>query len=261
MKELFETILYQPIFNIFVGLYNIIPDVGVVIIIITVIIKLALYPLTKSSIVAQKSMTDLQPKLNALKEKYKDDKQALAQETMKLYKENKVNPLGSCLPVLIQLPIFLAIYWVLREGLTTENFDGLYSFVNNPGKINTISFGIMDLGQRSILFAVLAGASQFWQAKMMQSKKPPKEAGDGGKDEGMMSMMNKQMLYFMPGLTFIIGLKFPGGLALYWFLSTFLTALQQKITFDKQKKKESASEMSMAEKPANVKKIELNKDK
>ena len=229
MRELFEAILYAPIFNIFVGLYNLIPDVGVVIVVITVIIKLVLYPLTKSSIIAQKSLTDLQPKLEELKKKHKDNQQLLAQETMKLYKENKVNPLGSCLPILVQLPILIAIYWVLQAGLTAQNFDSLYSFVHNPGQIKTMSLGFLDLGKRSIILAVLAGAAQFWQAKTMQSKKPPKEAGAGGKDEGMMSMMNKQMLYFMPGLTFIIGLQLPGGLSLYWFLSTLLTALQQKI--------------------------------
>ena len=241
MRELFQTILYEPIFNIFVGLYNLIPDVGIVIIIITVAIKLALYPLTKASIVAQKSMTDLQPKLEALKKKHKEDKQALAQETMKLYKENKVNPLGSCLPILVQLPIFIAIYWVLRAGLTTQDFSGLYSFISNPEHINTVSLGIVDLGVRSIPLAICAGAAQYWQAKMMQSKKPPKEAGEGGKDEGMMSMMNKQMLYFMPGLTFIIGLQLPGGLSLYWFMSTFLTALQQKIMFKKTAEHETST--------------------
>ena len=236
MRELFEAILYQPIFNIFVGLYNLIPDIGVVILIITIILKVVLYPMTKKSIEAQKSMTDLQPKLEELKVKYKNDQQTLAQETMRLYKENKVNPLGSCLLVLVQLPVFIAIYWVLQAGLSAEqNFDALYSFIKNPGHINTISLGFIDLGQKSIVLAALAGISQFWQSKMMQSKKAPKEAGAGGKDESTMSMVNKQMLYLMPGLTFIIGMSFPGGLAFYWFLSTFLTALQQKLTLDGKK--------------------------
>ncbi len=238
MRELFEVILYQPIFNSFVALYNLIPDIGVVILIITLLVRLALFPLTKKSIEAQKSMTDLQPKLDALKKQYKDDQQKLAQETMRLYKENKVNPLGSCLPILIQLPVFIAIYWVLRAGLGTEqNFDLLYTFVKNPGNINPVSLGFIDLGQRSIVLAALAGVSQFWQSKMMQSKKPPKEAGEGGKDESTMSMVNKQMLYFMPALTFFIGMSLPGGLALYWFLSTFSTALQQKFMLGGKKEK------------------------
>lgn len=237
MKELFEAILYQPIFNGFVGLYHLIPDIGVVIILITIIIKLALFPLTSASIKAQKSMTDLQPKLDELKKKFKDNQQAMAQETMKLYKEHKVNPFGSCLPILIQLPIFLAIYWVLRDGLANTNFNLLYSFIPNPENINPIAFGFVDLGKGNIVLAALAAAAQFWQAKMMITKKPPKEAGEGGKDESMMVMMNKQMLYFMPALTLFIGWQLPGGLALYWFVSTLLTALQQVFVFNKKTKK------------------------
>ncbi|MEK7084488.1 MAG: YidC/Oxa1 family membrane protein insertase [Patescibacteria group bacterium] len=233
MQALFQTILYQPIFNLFVGFYDLIPDVGVAILLLTVLIKAVLYPLTASSIKAQKSLMELQPKMEELKKKHKDNQQLLAQETMKLYKENKVNPFGSCLPILIQLPIFLALYWVLQAGLTKDSFDLLYSFVPNPGRINTVSFGIIDLKERSILLAVVAGLAQFVQTKMMTRKRPPKSAGEGAKDENMMAMMNKQMLYFMPFMTFFIGLQLPGGLSLYWFLSTALTALQQLVLFRK----------------------------
>lgn len=229
MSQLFNTILYQPIFNLFVALYNLIPDVGIVIIVITLIIKIALYPLTKKSIAAQASLAELQPKLEELKKQYKDDQQKLAQETMSLYKTHKVNPLGSCLPILIQLPIFIAIYWVLRAGLANGSFDQLYPFVPNPGAIKTMALGLTDLAKPSIALAVLAGAAQFWQAKMMYRKPAPKTAGEGGKDENMMAMMNKQMLYFMPVMTVIIGFQLPGGLSLYWFVSTLLTAVQQKM--------------------------------
>lgn len=233
MRALFNTLLYQPILNAFVGLYNIIPDVGVVIIVITLVIKLILHPLTKSSIKSQKSLTDLQPKLEEIKNKYKNDQQKLAQETMRLYKENKVNPLGSCLPILLQLPIFIAIYWVLLAGLNGQGLDILYRFVPKPNAINTITLGLIDLSKPNFVLALLAGLSQFWQAKMMQSKQPPKAAGEGGKDENLAAIMNKQMLYFMPALTVLIGMKLPGGLALYWFVSTLLTALQQKVTCKK----------------------------
>lgn len=236
MRAFFQALLYDPIFNVFVGLYNIIPDLGVVIVILTVLIKILLYPLTSSSIKAQKSLTELQPKLNEIKSAYKNDQQRLAQETMKLYKEHKVNPLGSCLPILVQLPIFLALFYVLRSGISSNNFDALYPFVSNPGSINPISLGLIDLGKRSVVLALLAGLAQFWQAKMFSHKKPPTEAGTGAKDESMAAMMNKQMLYMMPFLTVIIGLQFPAGLSLYWFLSTVLTGLQQMILFKKKEK-------------------------
>lgn len=236
MSGIFQTILYQPLFNLLVGLYNFIPDIGIVILIITVIVKAVLYPLTTSSIKAQKSLTDLQPKLDALKKQYKDNQQQLAQETMKLYKEHKVNPFGSCLPLLIQIPIFLALYWVLQSGLNNADFNVLYSFVKNPGTLNTVTLNLFDLKNASPILAVLAGAAQFWQTKMMTSKRPPKAAGEGGKDENMMAMMNKQMLYIFPVMTVLIGLQLPGGLSLYWLFSTVLTALQQELIFRTGKK-------------------------
>lgn len=233
MIELFQTVVYQPIFNSFVILYNLIPDVGVVILVITVVIKLLLYPLTASSIKAQKSLSEMQPRLDELKAKFKDDKQMLAQETMKMYKEHKVNPLGSCLPILVQLPIFIALYMVLQAGLASNNFDKLYPFVASPGQLNTITLGIFDLKNNSIILALLAGAAQYFQSKMFIRKKAPKAAGEGAKDENMTAMMNKQMLYFLPVMTAFIGMKMPAGLTLYWFLSTLLTVLQQMILFRK----------------------------
>jgi len=241
MKELFELFLYQPVFNIFVGIYNVIPDVGIVILIITILLKVVTYPLTSSSLKAQKSLTDLQPKMADLKEKYKGDQQKIAQETMLLYKEHKVNPLGSCLPILVQLPIFLALYWVLRGVFAGDDFHLLYSFVGSPGHINPISLGLVDLGKSQFILALLAGAAQFWQAKLMYKKRAPSEAGKGAKDENMMAMMNKQMLYFMPFFTFLISLSFPGGLALYWFLSTLITALQHVFLFRNKDKKGGGS--------------------
>jgi len=242
MSGIFNTILYQPLFNLFVALYDVIPDVGIVILIVTLLVKLVLYPLTDKSIKAQKSLTELQPKLADLKAKYKDNQQMLAQETMKLYKENKVNPFGSCLPLLIQIPVFLALYWVLQKGLTSQDFSQLYSFVKNPGTIQTITLGLIDLKNPSIVLAVLAGAAQFWQTKMMSTKRPPKAAGVAGKDEDMMAAMNKQMMYIFPIMTVIIGVNLPAGLSLYWLFSTVLTALQQHIIFKKHNKNDPPSD-------------------
>ena len=230
MSSLFNTILYQPIFNIFVLLYNVIPghDVGLVILAITILVRLALYPLTGSSIKSQRALQDLQPKMAAIKKQYADDKQKQTQAIMELYKTNKVNPLTSCLPMLIQLPILIALYMVLRDGLNSKNLaDSLYSFVANPDTINQISLGFFNMAKPNYVLAVFAGLAQYWQAKTLSRKNPPKEAGEGAKDEAMMSMMNKQMLYFMPAMTVLIGFSLPAGLTLYWFFSTVLMVLQQ----------------------------------
>ncbi|MDO8667983.1 MAG: YidC/Oxa1 family membrane protein insertase [bacterium] len=237
MSQLFHVIFYEPILNLLVFLYNVIPghDIGLAIIVMTVIIKLILLPLSKQSIKSQKSLQGLQPKIDELKKKYADNKQEQGKAMMELYKQEKVNPFSSCLPLLIQLPFLWAVFIVFKDGLSNQALNNIYSFVSNPGVINPISLGLVDLSKSNIVLAVLAGAAQFWQAKMMVTKRPEIKS-PGAKDENMMAIMNKQMLYMMPILTVVIGMTFPGGLALYWFVTTVLTALQQLYLF-KQKDK------------------------
>ncbi len=229
---MFQTLFYQPILNLVIWLYNVIPghDLGIVIIVLTIIIKLVLWPLSKQAIKSQKSLQDLQPKIEEIKKKYKDKKEEMGKAMMGLYKENKVNPLSSCLPLLVQLPFLWAVFQVFREGFEEGALELVYPFISKPEVVNNISFGIFDLSKPNIFLAVLAGAAQFWQVKMMMTKKAPIKT-PGAKDENMMAMMNKQMLYFMPALTVFIGLTLPGGLSLYWFITTLLTALQQLIVF------------------------------
>lgn len=245
--QLFHTVLYQPIFNLFVGLYDYLPgsDVGLVILIITILVRLALYPMTSKSIRAQRNMQELQPKLNKIKQQYKDDKQKQTQAIMELYKKSKVNPLGSCLPLLIQLPILIALYMVMRDALASVDLaKNLYSFIPNPGTISPKSLGYFELGQPDKVLAFLAGAAQYWQARTMSRKQTrmmaPKSAGKGAKDENMMAMMNKQMLYFMPVITVVIGFSLPAGLTLYWFFSTLLMAFQQMWLTKKADKEDAA---------------------
>ncbi len=245
---IYETFLYQPIFNALVFLYNNIPgnDVGLAIIVLTVIIKLVLFPFSLQSLKSQKALQSLQPKLDELKKKHKDNKEAMTKEMMELYKKEKVNPFSSCLPLLIQLPFLIAVYQVFRSGLTSDNFELLYPFVANPGHINSMFLGFMDLSQPSIYLAVLTAAVQFWQSKMMMAKRPPQKLRDkkGAKDEDMAAVMNKQMLYFMPIITIIIGASLPSGLILYWFITTLLTVAQQFYFLRDKKSEEKTEEKS-----------------
>jgi YidC/Oxa1 family membrane protein insertase len=237
MSEIFNLIFYRPILNLLVFLYNIVPghDIGLAIIIMTVIIKLILLPLSKQSIKSQKSLQGLQPKIDEIKKKYADNKEEQGRAMMQLYKQEKVNPFSSCLPLLIQLPFLWAVFMVFRDGLSGKSLELVYSFIYRPEIINTISLGFINLAKPNVVLAILAGLAQFWQAKMMVTKRPEVK-GAGAKDEDMMAIMNKQMVYMMPALTVFIGLSFPGGLALYWLITTVLTALQQLYLF-KQKDK------------------------
>lgn len=232
MTHFFTIIFYQPILNLLIFLYNTVSfhDLGVAIVLLTVVIKLVFWPLSRQAIKSQKALQDLQPKIEDLKKRY-TDKTELSRATMDLYKNNKVNPFSSCLPLLIQLPFLWAVYRVFTNGINNK-LDLVYSFIYRPETMNVVSFGVLDLSKRSIVLAVLAGLAQFWQAKMMMTKQPTIKT-PGSKDESMTAIMNKQMLYFMPAITIFIGISLPGGLTLYWFVFTLLTALQQLLTFHK----------------------------
>lgn len=231
MYELFTTIFYQPLWNALVWLYEVIPgeDIGVAIIALTILIKLVLFPFSAQALRSQRAMQTLQPKIDALRTQFKDEREKLAKAMMELYSKEKVSPLSSCLPILIQLPILIALYQVLRAGLGDHSPELLYSFVRNPGPLDPHFLGFMDLAKPNYILAVLAGAIQFWQTKMIQVKSPPKDvaASPGAKDESMMSMMNKQMLYVMPIMTVVIGVGLPGGLTLYWFMTNLASVVQQ----------------------------------
>jgi len=233
MGNIFITVFYQPILNLLIFLYNTaaFKDFGVAIILLTIVIKLILWPLGKQAIKSQKSLQDLQPKIEALKKQYADNKTELSKATMDIYKENKVNPFSSCLPLLVQLPFLWAVYRVFRDGVNNK-LDLVYPFINKPETINTIFLGFVNLAKPNIYLAVMAGLAQFIQAKMLITTKPVVKS-EGSKDESMAAIMNKQMLYFMPAITIFIGISLPGGLTLYWFVLTALTALQQFITFRK----------------------------
>ena len=238
MIQLYNVIFYQPIFNLLVWFYNVIPghDIGVAIILLTILLKVLLYPLSQKALQSQKAMQTIQPKIKEIQEKYKDDKKAQTKAIMEFYSREKVSPFSSCLPLLIQFPFLIALYQALIAGLKSAQMEMLYPFVANPGMINVMTLGFLDLSKPNYVLAILAGLAQFWQGKMLQTTQPPKSAGAGAKDESMTATMNKQMLYFMPAITVFIGISLPGGLTLYWLMTTLLTIAQQWWFFKNDKK-------------------------
>lgn len=242
MAFLFHALIYQPIYNLLIFVYNIIPDFGVAIILITVIIKLLLIPLSRKQIESQKKMQELQPKIKELQAKHKNDKEKQSRALMELYKESKSNPFSGCLPMVVQLIFLIAIYRVLfniSEAGLVVNAGDLYSFISNPGQINKVFVGMIDLSSAinfssitiaslpHIILVILAAGSQFIQTKMLMAKqviKPTKQ----GEQPDFSQIMAKQMLFLGPLLTLFIGIKFPAGLALYWLVSTVFMIAQQR---------------------------------
>lgn len=229
MFLIYEKVFLQPILNCLIWLYNIIPghDVGLAIIILTVILKIILFPFGVKTLQSQKALALLQPKIRELQEKYKNDKQGLARATMELYKQEKVSPFSSCLPLLIQFPFLIALYQAMDQILRGARFDLLYPFIAKPDSINALAFGFLDLSKASIPLAILAAAAQFWQTKMLTSAQPPKKYADGASDERALASVNKQMTYLMPLMTIFIGAGISSGLVLYWLVTTLLTVAQQ----------------------------------
>lgn len=214
-------ILVQPILNLMVELYRFVPDIGVVIIIVTIIIRLLLLPSFNKSLRAQKDMAALQPKLNEVREKYKDNKEQQAKAIMDLYKEQKISPFGSCLPLVIQLPLLIALYKVFILGLGSHDLQQyLYPFIKNPGIINPNFLGFLNLSHPNIVMGILAGVAQFIQSKMMIP--PPSKSNDA-----TANALAIQTVYLLPLLTVFISLKLPAGLPLYWLVTTLFAIGQQ----------------------------------
>ncbi len=234
MSQLFNLVFYQPLLNLLVFFYNTIAfhDLGLAIIFLTVILRLILYPISLFQIKTQKSLAELQPKLMELKKKFNDDKQRLNKEIIELYRAHKVNPFSSCLPLIIQFPILIAVYYVFRSGILEENLS-LYPFIYNPGRLNPVAFGFINLAEKNFFLALITGIFQYFQSKMFSFKKPPPQIAKekAAKDELMMAVLNKQMVYLMPIFTIIIGMSLPSGLIFYWLISLVLTIIQQGIIF------------------------------
>ena len=234
----FNLILYQPLFNALILLYKYLPghDFGIAVILLTVLIKLILYPLGSKGIKSQKALQELQPKIKAIQEKFKNDKERQMRETMAIYKKEKVNPFSGFLVLLVQLPILLALFRVFWKGFGEEQLRFLYGFVPYPGEINTVFLGAINLAEASAVLAVITGIVQFFQTKMLT---PSTSSGQAPAKKGQpdfSQMMQKQMLYFFPIFTVFILWKLPSAIALYWLATTLFTIGQQYITLKKDKK-------------------------
>lgn len=195
-------------------------DLGLVIIVITIVIRLAVLPFSLKASRAQRKMKTLAPELAKLKDLYKNDQQALAKAQMDFYKQHGVSPFASCLPVLIQLPILFALYAVLREGLSTVNPAQVYSFIHLPEKISPMFFGFLDLSRpEKYVLPIVAGVSQYILG-VMTTPAP-------GKNAGPEAAMTKQMMYMFPIMTMFLSFSVPAGLVFYWIATTLFSILTQ----------------------------------
>jgi YidC/Oxa1 family membrane protein insertase len=229
---MFNVILVQPLFNLLAFIYALLPghDFGVAIIILTIIVRLLLWPLVNKQLHSQRALQRLQPEINRVKSEAKGDKTKEGQLIMELYKEKGINPFASILPLLVQLPIFFALYIVLKDIVKAGEIAKLaYGPVQHLAPIaaaisakvvHPTLFGVIDLAKASPLLAALAGVAQFFQTRQLTPKHT-----QGDAQAQMLTSMN----YIFPFLTFFIGLSLPSALALYWVTTSSVAILQQTL--------------------------------
>lgn len=239
---IYKTVFYKPLYNGLVLLLAFIPNinVGVAVILFTIIVRLILFPISQRSVRTQIEMKKIEPEVDEIKNKYKDDKQLQAQKTMALYKAKNINPFSGILLLIIQLPILWALYAVfLRGGLPSINVDMLYDFVKIPESVNMFFFGI-DVAGKSSLLAAVAALTQFLQISLSSNKISPKPVENKGqkssfKDE-LARSMSMQMKYVMPFMIFIVARSFPIVVSLYLITSNVFSIVQEVVMAKKLKK-------------------------
>src|SRR3989344_1476389 len=222
MSGLFFKILYQPLFNGLVFLYNTVAwnDLGIAIILLTIVIRFVLFPLFYKSFKNQTILQKIHPEIQKIQHFHKDDKEKQAMALMELYRAHKVNPFSSILLVFAQLPVLIALYRVFMSGFGDKALEALYPFITNPGHLNAISLGLIDLGQKSIVIVALAAIAQYFQGVMSLPKVKDGEASS-------QQQIGRKMVYFGPVLTLVILGTLPSAVGLYWLASSLFSIVQQ----------------------------------
>jgi YidC/Oxa1 family membrane protein insertase len=233
--SLFHYVFFLPVFNVLMLIYHVIPNFAISIVLLTLLIRCALIPLTRAQLKSSKAMQELQPQLKELQAKYRSDPQRLMAEQQALYKANGVNPVQGCLPLLIQLPFLYALYYSFfavldphktpAQQLSTIN-SNIYPFLPHLTTPPDLHFLWMNLALPDPyhILPVIAAVLTFLQLRMAMPYRP--KAQRGGQQDAV-TQSTSLMQYIMPAFTLFIGLSFPSGLALYWCVTTLFSAVQQ----------------------------------
>lgn len=228
LGNIWDSVLYNPLLNALAFLVSIVPggDVGLAVIILTLFVKTALFPLSQKSIESQAKMTSLAPELKKIKDSGAS-KEEQAKQTFELYKTHKTNPFSGCLLLLIQMPIIFALYYVFLRGLSFDT--NIYSFIHVPEKISMNFLGLFDISGKGLwVLAILAGISQYLQAYFMPKPQPSTNQGEKGSfQESFAKSMQTQMKYVFPFVVAWIAYSVSGAVALYWVTSNIFAIGQQ----------------------------------
>ena len=244
--QFFHVILVQPLFNLLAVVYALIPyhDFGVAVILFTILIRLLLWPLVDRQLHSQRALQALQPEVAKIREQAKGDRQKESQMLMELYKEREISPFGSIGLLLLQLPIFWALFAVLRDIVKPGQLHQLaYGWVQHMGYIKNILahggaidpkfLGHIPLDKPALILAITAGLAQFFQTRQLL---PKQQTGDA------QARAMQSTAFVVPVITILIGLTLPSALALYWTVTSLVAILQQWLIL-----REDVAELEAAE--------------
>jgi YidC/Oxa1 family membrane protein insertase len=231
---IWHTFFFDPVYNGLVFFVDVLPkgDVGLAIIALVIVVKTLLLPLSIKAVKTQRIMRELSPKLAALKETHKDNREAQAKAMMELYREAGLNPFAGIAVMFIQIPILIALYFAVYSGggiaLPAINTVLLYGFIPVPEIVNMNFLGLIDITSTSLLLALLAGFTQYLQVKYAMPPLPEIEPGKTPdfKDD-LARMMQVQMKYVLPPLIFVVGYTTSAAIALYFVVSNIVAVVQE----------------------------------
>jgi YidC/Oxa1 family membrane protein insertase len=233
-SQIWHSLFFDPIYNALVSIIDVVPhgDIGLAIVVLTILVKVCLLPLSISAARTQRIMRTIEPKLAKIKEQYKDNREALARETFALYKTSGARPFASILMMLIQIPVVIALYLSVYSGggvaLPKINTDLLYSFVPAPETVSMMFLGMIAMAGKSLPLAFLAGITQYVQAHLSFQNMPTPSPSDkpSFKDDFARSMQ-LQMKYGMPIVIFFVAYTISAAIALYFLISNIVGIIQE----------------------------------
>ena len=228
----FHTFIFEPLYNGLVFLVGFIPshDVGIAVILLTIFVRVVLFPLSRRAIATQIQMKKIAPEVEALREKYKDKREEQARAILGLYKEHGIRPFANFALFLLQLPILIGLYWVFAfGGLPEINTAILYSFVSAPNAVDMVFLGLVPMDGHSIVLAVLAGASQFLYTRLSLGKRVPqvKKTAGASFSEDMARSLDLQMRYVLPIVLAVAAFYIVAAASLYWIASNLFMVVQE----------------------------------
>lgn len=239
---IFHTFFYNPLYNLLVLLIDVLPgaDVGLAVVVLTIIVKFVLFPLSQKALKTQVKLKVVQKEIDEIKKQYKEDQKKLAEETLNVYRKHNINPFAGFATLLIQIPLVFALYFIFAKGgLPSINTSILYSFISVPEMANMHFLGFFNVAEKSIVAAILVGITQFFQAKLSLGNqtlinKESKPFGQNDFKEDFVKGLHLQMKYVLPVVMVLVSANLIAVVPLYWIVGN-LFMIGQEIYLRKHK--------------------------